>query len=506
MNAVTSTNGALPAERARSVGIPFHLFEKGGQSFVYDLSSGRFLHIDQQAHTRLDERLSALAEAPCNFEPGISANLLGARDEMDEELDLLAEQGLFDIPQYGLSDQEMKRQSAARYSTRWNKLELALAETCNLACGYCYCGTCRGRKSKPLMSEATAKTAIDWLFDAAKDSKSVHITLFGGEPLLNKPVFKFVMDYSDKIARHRGIQAHYSLTTNGTMLDETTIDYIKKHNFGLMVSLDGPPEIHNAQCPFQDGRPSFDAAAQGIRALMRRRRSVTVRCTLTNRKSKMLDLVQFFEEFGFTRIVLGRAVNPVHASPLDCNSDTLEEYDQQEEEEVLPWLFEQWERGWRPKYFPYGSFVLDQSRANDRPSACMFKCGACRGTMTVGTDGLLYPCHRYVGMNKYVLGHIDSGPSLEKAGEFWRDYNEAVGEKCDVCWARHLCNRPCPWELSKSDGTFVSPDDKYCAMIRSYYERAAYVLYRLQTDFPEMWVHYCGEPIEDIGESVMKAD
>lgn len=114
------------------------------------------------------------------------------------------------------------------------------------------------------------------------DAKELSLTLFGGEPLLNKPVFKSVMDYSDALAKKHGKRIHYSMTTNGTLIDDMVIHYIKKHNFGLMVSLDGPPEIHNAQCPTQDGGPSFDMAAKGIKRLMKRRKRVTVRCTVTN--------------------------------------------------------------------------------------------------------------------------------------------------------------------------------------------------------------------------------
>jgi len=110
-------------------------------------------------------------------------------EEIGHEIELLAQHGLFDVPDYSLSEEELERQLEARYAAPWTKLELALAETCNLACKYCYCSTCRDMPRQGLMSEEIAKKAIDWLFAASKDAPQLGLTLFGGEPLLNKPVF-----------------------------------------------------------------------------------------------------------------------------------------------------------------------------------------------------------------------------------------------------------------------------------------------------------------------------
>lgn len=159
----------------------------------------------------------------------------------------LREEGLMRPPVNRLTDEQKERQLEHRFSTPRTSLELALAESCNLACTYCYCSAVRDMPNQGLMSEAVAKKAIEWLFEVSADEKELGITLFGGEPLTNKPVLKFVMDYSDELAKEQGKTIQYKMTTNGTLLDDMVIDYIKMHNFGLMVSLDGPPEIHNAQ-------------------------------------------------------------------------------------------------------------------------------------------------------------------------------------------------------------------------------------------------------------------
>lgn len=457
---------------------PYHVFECMGERFLYDTSSCRFLRIDEPSRRFLDlcrarpiSEAEKLLKAEGEFPPELIAGVA-------REVALLAEHGLLDAPDYSLAPGRMERELEHRYSTPWNKLELALAETCNLACTYCYCGTCRDIvPSQGLMSESVARQAIMWLFAMSGRSEDVSITFFGGEPLLNKPVLRFAIEYSQRLARLHGKKVFYSMTTNGALLDDEVISFIKRYNFGLMVSLDGPPEIHDAQCPTRGGGPSFEQVTAGIRRLMARRRSVTVRCTMTHPAPRMLDLIRFFEEFGFTRIVLGRVVNPMHPSPLDFTEEDEAECERQEREELIPWLLDKLARGDKPKYFPFASFIAEQDKDAPATAISPFRCGACRGTTTVGADGALYPCHRFMGMTAWQIGHIAEGPDLDKCKQFWRDYRAAIACDCETCWAWGQCRGPCPWDVARADGTFsLSPT--HCDSVKRYIELAAYVYAR----------------------------
>ena len=366
----------------------------------------------------------------------------------------------------------MEQQLEQRYTAPWTKLELALSETCNLACKYCYCSTCRDMPNQGLMSETVARQAITWLFAMSGRNKNLSITFFGGEPLLNKSTLRFAIEYSQRLAKLHDKKVFYSMTTNGTMLDDEVTGFIKRYNFGLMVSLDGPPEIHNRQCPTRDGQGSFDAAAAGIKRLMARRRSVTVRCTMIHPVPRMLDLIHFFENFGFTRIVLGRTVNPVNPSSVDCTTEDFQEIDRQEREEIIPWILKKLAEGETPKYFPYAKEFNTESNVSP------FKCGACRGTTTVGADGSLYPCHRFVGMQAWQIGNISDGPDYEKCKQFWRDYRSVIAKKCESCWLWAQCKGPCPWEIARADGTFREP--QHCNLIEKHIMRSAYVNHEKQ--------------------------
>ena len=393
------------------------------------------------------------------------------------EVELMGKNGLFTVPNYAVSDDLFEKQLEERYNSAWNKLELSLSEGCNLACKYCYCSTCRDIPSKGLMTENIARQAITWLFAMSGKSEQVSITFFGGEPLLNKPVLRFAIEYSQKLAKLHGKKVFYSMTTNGTLLDDEVIGYIKRYNFGLMVSLDGPKELHDKQCPTQQGDGSYDAAVSGIKKLMARRRSVTVRCTMIHPLPRMLDLIKFYEDFGFTRIVMGKATNPINPSGVDCDQSDIDEYFRQENEELIPWMLEKLQKGETPKYFPYGPFIKNHEEGKISTKVSPFKCGACRGTMTVGADGTLYPCHRFVGMQAWQLGNIEMGPDYKKCKDFWRKYRNST-KRCSHCWMWSICKGVCPWEISSESMNFQEPHN--CAYVESFINSATYTMFKMK--------------------------
>jgi radical SAM protein with 4Fe4S-binding SPASM domain len=139
----------------------------------------------------------------------------------------------------------------------------------------------------------------------------------------------------------------------------------------------------------------------------------------------------------------------------------------------MPWMLEKLAGGETPKYFPYAKFIKDQENGGPPPRISPFKCGACRGTTTVGADGTLYPCHRFVGMQAWRIGDMANGPDYDKCMQFWRDYRATIAPACESCWLWTQCKGPCPWEIANADGTFKTPGAS-CRHMEKYVERAAY--------------------------------
>ena len=443
---------ARPTVRRVGDAAPYHLFREKDAFFVYHLDSGRFIRVSPAAYDLLElrETLSA-ADAAAAFR----ARHPGEVGVLDDVAALEAD-GFFEPAEAPVKDdEEFEAELNERFSGPCNTLVLSVASGCNLACRYCYCGVCRDElPNKGLMGESTALLAVERLFAAADPKVGVRVTFFGGEPLLNKPVIRKVVARCNELAAARGQNTGYSITTNATLMDDETADLIVTNNFGLMVSLDGPQALHDGQCPTRDGRGSFEQASAGIRLLLARGARVTARCTMAHPAPNAMDLIRFFVGFGVSRVVLGTVYNPTFPSACDFTADDDRTFRRCVDEEVLPWMIAEKKAGRTPIYDPFeesGAFQGEKTHPEKVPG---LRCGACHGAMAVGPDGTLYPCHRFVGMEKWALGRLADGPDRDRCEAFWRGYRAAMKGTCGGCWAYRVCGGPCPWEIARADGTF----------------------------------------------------
>ncbi len=465
---------------------PYHIFPYRGGQYVFDIETSAILKLDAPAYAALALRLTGasseaiVAQLSRDYDETVARTVL-------RELHWLEQRGLFRGPMriYDDAENEAYIQQLMRMGT--NKIELYLAEACNLRCRYCYVNA-NDALNHGLMPWDVARQAIDFAFARAGSADSVNITFFGGEPLLNKPVLKQAIAYSQQLGAEQGKTVGYAMTTNATLLDDEIIDLIKRYNFGLMISLDGPQETHDAMRPFADGRGSFETATRNIKRLMARRRAVTVRCTLSNLDLDRPKIVQFLEDFGFTRVAMSRCTGTVDGlGPYDigpAENAVLRAQDDFFTER----LFDQLTRGAQIKFNPWANVVRSIHDQQNR----RMRCGVGRGCTTVGIDGRLYPCHRYVGMDKYVLGHVTTGINQAAFADYLRGYF-STKRKCETCWAINLCGGYCPWYVSGSDGVFAEPEEWWCEEIRQWYEMGIWMYDTLRSDYPDYWRQLVGE-------------
>ena len=457
---------------------PYHLFREADAFFVYHLSPGRFIRISQAAHDLLDLRQKLQKdEAEAKF----MAQHPGKADVI-AEVNALEADGFFEpVDAPILDENEFETALDRQLSSPRNSMMLSVASGCNLACRYCYCGVCRDKlPNQGLMSEETALRAVDDLFAAADPEKDVRITFFGGEPLLNKRVIRSIVARCEEMAAARSMKAGFSITTNATLMDDETAAMIAHGNFGLMVSLDGPRELHDAQCPTRDGHGSYEAAAAGIHKLMARCGKVTVRCTMAHPAPNAMELIRFFAGFGFSRVVLGTVRNPTFPSDCDFTDEDRRSFDRCMEREVIPWMLAEKAAGREPIYNPFDEIAEFQGEKEHPEKVPAFRCGACHGAMAVGPDGALYPCHRFVGMEAWKIGRLEDGPDRRRCEAFWRNYRACMKSPCASCWVYRVCGGPCPWEIARADGTFEM-SDSLCKETCKWIRHGVYYLSKTKT-------------------------
>jgi uncharacterized protein len=141
------------------------------------------------------------------------------------------------------------------------KLTLSLTHKCNLACRYCYAGY----SDKPDMSLITAQRSIDTALLLTDEGGRLELALFGGEPLLRLDLVKESTAYAQQRAAMAGVSLRIGITTNGTLVSPTVLDYTEAERISLCFSLDGPPEIHD-RTPVSEWAWQLQAGAAGAGA------------------------------------------------------------------------------------------------------------------------------------------------------------------------------------------------------------------------------------------------
>ena len=173
-------------------------------------------------------------------------------------------------------------------------LTLHLTADCNLRCRYCYETHC-----KKHMTWDTAKQAVDLVFSYGH--KTNGLSLFGGEPLLERDLAERICRYAKAQAQRRGVSVRFKMTTNGTLLDEDFLKFANDHDLEIALSHDGL--LQDEQRLTRDGRPTRAKLEPVVDMLLRYQSNAAALQTVTPMTvGGMAESVQWLYDRGFTRI------------------------------------------------------------------------------------------------------------------------------------------------------------------------------------------------------------
>ncbi|HJU73388.1 MAG TPA: quinohemoprotein amine dehydrogenase maturation protein, partial [Gemmatimonadaceae bacterium] len=348
-------------------------------------------------------------------------------------------------------------------------LVLNVTSKCNLACTYCYeYGEDRvvEPSTKPrFMTEETARQSVDFMFAEAGDQKTVHLTFFGGETLLNYKVLRSALAYARQRAAMLGKEVDVSLTTNATLLRDEIIDWIVDNDVGVTVSIDGDREQQNRHRVFHNGKGSYDVIRPHIESLLRkhRRRPVGARVTLTHDNLDVIGIFRHlrgelgFWEVGFAPVTTSwrrdYAIEEAGFEQMLLAFQTLAR-------EYLAFCLEGKHHGF--------SNVRDTVEEIHKGMSKAYPCGAGLGLLGVATDGDVALCHRFAGSDSHKLGTVFDGVDHAVQDDYLMKHHIANKTDCSQCWARPICAGGCYHEAQTRYGSTERPNLHYCEWIRRW--------------------------------------
>ena len=167
---------------------------------------------------------------------------------------------------------------------------IQVTNDCNLRCPYCYANSEKFEKN--YMNETTLKNVIEQLM---KTFDEVRIQWHGGEPtLVCEKFFKKVKKLQSVFSNCRVING---IQTNGTLLTEKFLDFCKKEDFQISLSLDGNKHLHNLTRIYPNGSGSFDKVMKVISLMKNKEIKFGAICILNKNNIKEIDeIYDFFNE------------------------------------------------------------------------------------------------------------------------------------------------------------------------------------------------------------------
>lgn len=367
-----------------------------------------------------------------------------------------------------------------------NKLStlfLSLTDNCNFSCSYCYYTSSNTREyynnSKYNMTWINAKKAIDFFLSDANNFQPRYISISGGEALINYTLIKKIIDYINKKDNNISI----TITTNGSLLNSDIIKYFIKNKVKLVISLDGPKEVHDKNRRLLNSKGTYDQIIKNINYIKENfneffKNNVTVNSVITPHNKIIEKLNKFFNSNDFP-------IN-YHAERVSLSNhifykknNYLKFYDKYTDN-FLKHYKKTHINGFNsmsdiPLFFTSNEihkFMLSFHWRSSTPfdeETIFWPDGLCipgLHKLFVSTSGDFYPCNKLFYQNKMKIGDINEGINGKAIQKYIYSYLKDMYNHCNNCWALRLCKVCYKDFIFDTNGNkVINPD--YCKLIRN---------------------------------------
>ena len=446
-----------------------HCYKLGGLNIVLDVYSGS-IHVVDEATYDIIERYESMDK------PAIKAYILDAykHDEtvtaaeidacFDQIEELKAAGKLFTPDRFAPMAGALKEKSAGVVKA----LCMHIAHTCNLNCAYCFASQGKYSGDRAMMSFEVGKRALDFLVENSKGRRNLEVDFFGGEPLMNFQVVKDLVAYARSIEQAAGKNFRFTLTTNGVLIDDDVIEFANRECSNVVLSLDGRKEVHDRYRVDYAGNGSWEKIVPKFQKLVNARegKNYYMRGTFTHLNPDFLKDIETMLDLGFNELSMEPVVGPADEPSTLTAEDlpiVLEQY------EKLAQLMLERHRAGKP--FTFYHYMIDL-----KGGPCVYKrisgCGSGTEYMAVTPWGDLYPCHQFVGDEKFKLGDIWQGVTNHAVQDEFAACNVYTRPECADCWAKLYCSGGCAANAYHATGSVQGVYKYGCDLFRKRMECA----------------------------------
>lgn len=349
------------------------------------------------------------------------------------------------------------------------KISLSITHDCNLRCRYCYAG----KKFSRSMEMDTAKKIVDFAFMITPPNEQIDFSFFGGEPLLRRPFIEDVISY---IHSKNGVNAlSFNITTNGTLIDDAMIRFVRDNNVKLCISIDGPEHIHDRNRVDRHGRGSLSTILKNMEKI-----------------SGKLDYFQVNSVYGpdtiaeldqTVRFLIANNIHNIHLNPDIVTTWGMESFAQITEsyKKVADTYIEMFTRGREVAINLLDSKLLLFFKGGYERAD---QCGMGETEFGFAPSGNVYPCERLVGEDtdeQMRMGNVHTGIHLLKRCSIGKSCGSSNPE-CTDCSVQKYCMNWCGCTNYHMTGSAEKTGPMMCHSERSAISAAKHAFESLQNN------------------------
>ena len=450
-----------------------HLFKNNGYNIVLDVNSSSVHLVDDLGYDVIGVyEKKSLDEIVEEFEEKYPEDEI--REVYGEVTELKNQGKLFTEDIYEPYIDAFKQRK-----TYVKALCLHIAHDCNLKCKYCFAeeGEYHGRRA--LMSFEVGKKALDYLVANSGSKRNLEVDFFGGEPTMNWEVVKQLVEYGRSIEKEYNKNFRFTLTTNGILMNDEILEFCNKEMSNIVLSIDGRKEVNDFMRPTRNNLGStYDIIMPKYKKIAesRNQNNYYVRGTFTHYNTDFCKDVLHFADEGFEQISVEPVVAPAEEPYAIQESDLPKIYEQYDE--LAAELLKRKKAG---NGFNFFHFMIDLDGG-----PCVYKrlqgCGSGCEYLAITPWGDIYPCHQFVGNEKFLMGNVNEGIVKKEISAEFAKSNVYTKEKCQNCFAKYYCSGGCAANAYNFNGNINDPYEIGCKMQRKRVECALMIKAALASD------------------------
>lgn len=355
-----------------------------------------------------------------------------------------------------------------------SKLVLNISNACNLRCRYCYANGGSYQSDEGMMSKDTAKRALDMFY---KKYKKIHvIQLFGGEPLMNLPLLRYICEYVSINKKDSKI----GIVTNGTIITNEFIQLVNQYNIMVTISYDGVPEVNDIMRVTRDGKGTSDKILSNIKLLHEKTGQpstieVTYNQQHVNHGISIGDIIKFIRQEA--------GVIPLHIVP--AGGDKKCDFVLENRDEFVKSVDDIFNNGKNINMYTF-SLVQRIVSALYTKRTSQYLCEAGISTYSVSINGDVYPCFMFTDDTNMCIGNVYDDFIFESK-KFkdmvcrLKQFSKKNIAECQSCFIHQSCNG-CLGINFLETGNVFELGTETCEMYRQMTEQVIYNLYLLKKE------------------------